>query len=126
MVTGIFTESDPRPIQSISCDVRGSYVICFICHFFLYVLLIPFTKVKIQIDQLQKDSLGKSYEITLISESAILSQKWSIIAAQICLIFWYLQTIVDGFLQTILLCIVGEGPWEGPWLWLLALLTCDR
>ena len=35
---------------------------------FLSVLLIPLTKVNIQIDQLQKDSLGTSYEKPFVSE----------------------------------------------------------
>ena len=41
------------------------------------VLLIPFTKYKSQINQLQKDSSGKSNVRTLFSEFAILAHKWS-------------------------------------------------
>ena len=58
--------------------------------FFLNVLVLPFRKAKSQIDQLQKDSLGKSYEIILVSEIAIFAQKWLKIAAQKkgnCLVF---------------------------------------
>ena len=39
----------------------------------LNVLLPPFTNVKSQIDRLQKDFLGKSYERTVVSEIAILA-----------------------------------------------------
>ena len=41
----------------------------------LNVLLLPFTKVESQIDQLQKDFLVKSNETTLVSEFAIKAQK---------------------------------------------------
>ena len=43
---------------------------------FLGVLLLTFTKVQVQIDQLQKDFLDKSNEITLVLKFAILAQKW--------------------------------------------------
>ena len=43
--------------------------------FFLNVLLLPFKNVEIQIGQLQKDSLEKSYKWTLVSDLAILAQK---------------------------------------------------
>ena len=49
---------------------------------FFKVLLLQFTKVKSQIDQLQKDSVGKSYEKTLLSDFDILASKLSKIAAQ--------------------------------------------
>ena len=44
---------------------------------FVNIFLLPFIKVESQIDWLQKDSLGKSNERTLVSEFAILAQKWS-------------------------------------------------
>ena len=46
------------------------------------MFLLLLTKVKIQINQLKKDSLGKSNEIALVSELAILAQKLSKIAAE--------------------------------------------
>ena len=49
---------------------------------------------------IKKDSLQKSYERQVISEFAILAQKWSKIAPR--------KKIVFGSLQTILLYIVGE------------------
>ena len=49
---------------------------------FLSIPIFPFTKVQIQINQLQKDSLGKSLKITLVSEFAILPQKLSKVAAR--------------------------------------------
>ena len=74
MVFLIFTESAPRPIQSISCNVCDTKL-CHIVQFF-YVLLLPLKKVEIQIDWLQKDFLLKSYEIAVVSEFVILAQKW--------------------------------------------------
>ena len=56
-------------------------VCCMLYHFF-YILLLQVTKVESQINQLQKDSLGKSFELTLVSEFAILAQKMLKIAAQ--------------------------------------------
>ena len=47
---------------------------------FCFFRILVFTKVESQIDQLQKDSLGKSNKRTLVSEIAILSQNWSITA----------------------------------------------
>ena len=41
----------------------------------LNILLLQFTKVESQFNQLQKDSLGKSNEITLVYEFSILAQK---------------------------------------------------
>ena len=38
--------------------------------------VLSFTKVKSQIDQLQKDSLGKSCEKTLVTDLEILAKKW--------------------------------------------------
>ena len=49
----------------------------------LNVLFLPFTKVKTQIEWLQKDSLGKSNDKTLVSECPILAQKWLKIAVQV-------------------------------------------
>ena len=46
-------------------------------HFFKNVLLLPFTKFKSQINQLQKDFLGKSNKRMLVSEFAMSAQKWS-------------------------------------------------
>ena len=61
----MFTAWVPRPIQSISRDVSEmSQYILYIC----YVLLLPFIKVLGPNDQLQKKSLGKSNERTLILE----------------------------------------------------------
>ena len=71
-----------------------------LCHSSIYIVKassLPFTKVLGQIDQLQKDSFGKRYEWTLVSESSILAKKCSKIDQRM---FWSLQTI--------LLCIVGE------------------
>ena len=48
--------------------IIGSQVFIIV---FLKILFLPFTKVKSQINQLQKDSLGKSYEWTLVSECVI-------------------------------------------------------
>ena len=57
----------------------------FVCRvplfaFSLTSLLLPFTKVESQINQLQKDSLGEIYERTLVSDLAILAPKWLKIA----------------------------------------------
>ena len=46
------------------------------------VLILPFTKVESQIDQLQNDSSGKNNKRTLLLQFAILAEKWSKIAAQ--------------------------------------------
>ena len=48
--------------------------------FFLNVLLLPFTNFKSQINQSQKDALGKRNERTMISDLEILAQKWLKIA----------------------------------------------
>ena len=45
-------------------------VVCFTVCVLLNVLLLPFKKVKSQIDRLQKDSLVKSYERKLVSDLA--------------------------------------------------------
>ena len=45
-------------------------------------LLLPFTKVKSQIVNLQKGFVGKSHENTLVTDLAILAKKWSKIAPQ--------------------------------------------
>ena len=56
----------------------------FVCHatfcVFVNVFLLPFTKFESKTIQLQKDSLGKSYERILVSDFAIMAQKWSNIA----------------------------------------------
>ena len=53
-------------------SVAGGQVVPFFALFF-NILLIPFSKVKSQIDRQQKDSLGKSYEKkTFVSEFVIL------------------------------------------------------
>ena len=70
--------------------------VCFTPLIFLNVLLLPFTKVKSEINRIQKDSLGKSYEKTLVSEFAVLAQKGSNFAAQFFFSFLSLQLIVDG------------------------------
>ena len=52
------------PIQSISCNVHLCVcVVCAILFAYFYVLLLSFAKIESQIDQLQKESLGKSYEM---------------------------------------------------------------
>ena len=53
-----------------------------LCHFlhFKNVLLLPFTQVKSQIDQLEKGSLRESCKRTAVSDYAILAQKWLEIA----------------------------------------------
>ena len=63
------------PIQSLIRDVRLCVVSVSVplFLFFLNVLLLPFTKVKSQIDRIQKDSLRKSYETTLVSDLEILA-----------------------------------------------------
>ena len=48
---------------------------------FLNGLLLPFTNVKSQIDQLQNISLGKKNQRTLVSKFAILGQNWFKISA---------------------------------------------
>ena len=64
-------------------SVAGGQVVPFFA-FFLNILLLPFTKVKSQIDQRQK---GKSYEKTLIVEFVILAERekkiasWQLIVA---------------------------------------------
>ena len=45
------------------------------------ISILPFNKVKSQIDQLQKDYLGKYFESTLVSDLSLLAQTWWIIAA---------------------------------------------
>ena len=49
---------------------------------FLNILLLPFTKTLGQTYQSQNNSIGKSYERTLVSSFEILAQKWSNIAHQ--------------------------------------------
>ena len=71
-----------RPIESISCNVRAtkSYIVecCTIFFGFSWnILLLPFTKVLGQSDQLLKESLQNSDEKTMVSEFAILAQKLS-------------------------------------------------
>ena len=51
----------------------------FTDQFLLNVLLLPFTKVESQFDQVQQDSVRKSIEIILISKFAVLAQKLSTI-----------------------------------------------
>ena len=41
--------------------------------FFRHLIILSFTKVEIQINQLQQDSLGKSKERTLVSKLEILA-----------------------------------------------------
>ena len=50
--------------------------------FFLCVITPIYKKVKSPLDQWQKDSLGNSKEITLVSDLAIFAQKWLKIAEQ--------------------------------------------
>ena len=54
-------------------SVCGLYVTPLFCGFFKNVLLLPYITANTKIDQLQKDFLGKSYEMTLIAEFAILA-----------------------------------------------------
>ena len=62
------------------------------------ILFLPFTQVKSQIDQLQIDSLGKSYARTLDSETINLAPIWSkICARKRKLVFESLRLIVDEF-----------------------------
>ena len=56
------------------------YVIPY-CAGFLNALLLLYTNILGQNDNLQKDFLHKSNEIEVVSEFAILAQKWSTIAA---------------------------------------------
>ena len=66
---------------TLSRDVCQSCVVCAtFCVFFLNVLLLPFTNFKSQINQSQKDALGKGNERTMISDLEILAQKWLKIA----------------------------------------------
>ena len=49
-----------------------------------------------QINQLKEDSVGKSYERTVISSLAIFAEKWLKIAVRKKVICWSLPLIVDG------------------------------
>ena len=60
----------------MSRNLRAAYHNVYIFN----VILLPFTKVLCPNAQLQKDSLGKNYERTVVSDFAILSQKVSKIA----------------------------------------------
>ena len=55
---------------------------------FVNVLILQFTKVESQIDQLQQMTLGKRNERTLVSEFAIYAQKWLKMAAQKQIVLW--------------------------------------
>ena len=57
-------------------------------YYFLYALLLPFTKVKSPNYQFQKYSLGKSYGTPLVSECAILAQSWTTSTVREKLDFW--------------------------------------
>ena len=84
------------PIQSLSCDVRLFDCLCHFLRIFFNVLLLPFTKVESQIGQSQNDSLGISYDRTLVSDLAILARNWSKITACKKVFFHSLPLIVDG------------------------------
>ena len=56
------------------------------------VLLLKLAKIQSQINQLQKDFLGKSNERLLVSELTMLAQKWSKIAAQKKVDLWVFAT----------------------------------
>ena len=72
-----FTNSAPSPIQSSCPVVLGCMCLShrvkssFTFIIFVTVFLIPFTKVESQINQLLKDSFGKSNKRTLVFEVAI-------------------------------------------------------
>ena len=82
------------PIQSISRDVRLSAClsVCMspLVRYRLNVFLPPFTKVLGKIVFGFLDSLGKSYATEVVSDFAILAQKWSKIAARKKSLFWAL------------------------------------
>ena len=63
-----------------------------LCHFlhFKNVLLLPFTQIKSQIDQLKKGSLRESYKRTVVSDYAILAQTWLEIAEPNMIILPYI------------------------------------
>ena len=84
----LFTKLNPRPIQSISCDVCEEY--------FFNVLLLPFTKIPGLYDQLQKYFLGNSNEIFCnfgLKNYQKVPQRKKVV-------FWSLQTILR--------CVVKE------------------
>ena len=59
------------------------------------IFLLPFTKVKSQINQWRKDSLKKCYEKLWCQNFAISAQKWLKIAAQIKSYFWVMGLCPD-------------------------------
>ena len=63
------------------------------------MLLHPFTKVKIPIDQSQKVSFENSEERTLVSDSMSLAQKWSKIAAQKSLLWTVSRPLIGSLAQ---------------------------
>ena len=65
-----------------------------------------------------KSKLQLHNEREVVSEFSILPQKGYKIAQRKKLIFWSLQTILQY--------IEGKLAGQGSWLWLLALVTCDR
>ena len=85
----VFTESAPRPIQFIGCNVLGTklYVVCCCALYDFFVLRKNFLFYFLgQNYRLQKESLHKSTERNMVSELVML------------------VTLILGYLQTILLC----------------------
>ena len=109
-----------------------------LCHFlhFSNILLLPLTKVKSQIDILQKDSLGKNLKRTLVSDLVILAQKlaarktvfWSLplicmdsrrnVHGGITELAWTHKRICLGFISTEILIISRSPPEQlgKPWI----------
>ena len=106
----------------------GISVCCAIKFKIVNVLLLPFTKVKSGSYQLQKDSLGKNYERTSVSEFAILAQIRSNFSVRKKVDFWAFvkQIPTLPYCPTVSYCAYwGRKQDEGLWLWLFALVTCD-
>ena len=92
----MLTESAPRPIQSISCNVfeEGWYVVPS-CIYFLSVFLLLFKKAyvnQITTKRFLREQFGKDFDLRTCD--------FVLEMALNCPIVW--------FLQTILVCIVGD------------------
>ena len=85
------------------------------CVFLKNILLLRFAKVKSPIDQLQKDSLEKSYkrDIGLRPCNFYLEMVENRLAEKACFWSWPLNVNGSGSKSVTLLCIVGELAGEG-------------
>ena len=96
--------------MSIECCGK---MLCYLRIYVLKVVLLPTTEVLGQNNKLQKYSLQNKDEWKVDSEFVLLAQKWSKIAPRV-------------FANHHAAHSEGVSRSRGLWLWLLALVKCDR